>query len=224
MPLLIMFFQPYANWDLMEPILRSVRSFDLECGLLQMAAALVKQFVASGWMMYAWVLRQRSTAVLNFMWVWLIKKWFGAYKKFQLLSNKLKLWILKYNAKTTYERTSLWKDLFHRKSHRGMKLFLGFCKFWPFSWRHNRRYQQMSLAIGSFKWASHSTRHLYARDFIAYHSGGGRNKPASVSQPNICTHLIHSRKTEWLKRTLLSGFFFKLICMLIGIISDKRNA
>lgn len=101
MPLLIMFFQPYANWDLMEPILRSVRSFDLECGLLQMAAALVKQFVASGWMMYAWVLRQRSTAVLNFMWVWLIKKWFGAYKKFQLLSNT---WSWSYGYWNTMQR------------------------------------------------------------------------------------------------------------------------
>lgn len=64
MPLLIMFFQPYANWDLMEPILKSVRSFDLECVLLQMAATLIKQFVASVWMM--WVLSQRSAAVLNF--------------------------------------------------------------------------------------------------------------------------------------------------------------
>lgn len=140
---------------------------------------------------------------------------------------KLKIWILKYNAKTTFERTSLWKDLFHRKSHRGMKLFLGFCRFWPFSWRHDRQYQQMSLAIGSFKWASHSTRHLYARDFIAYHSGGRRNKPASVFQPNICTHVIHSRKTEWLKRTLLSGFFKnEYVCYLVlSVIKEmiKRN-
>lgn len=85
----------------MESILRSVLSFDLECVLLQMAATLIKQFVASVWMMYAWVLRQRSTAVLNFMWVWLIKKWFGAYKKFQLLSNT---WSWSYGYWNTMQR------------------------------------------------------------------------------------------------------------------------
>lgn len=42
MPLLITFFKQYANGDLMEPILRSVLSLDLECVLLQMAATLVK--------------------------------------------------------------------------------------------------------------------------------------------------------------------------------------
>lgn len=39
--------------------------------------------------------------MLNFMWVWLIKKWFGAYKKFQLLSNT---WSWRYGYWNTMQR------------------------------------------------------------------------------------------------------------------------
>lgn len=102
-----------------------------------------------------------------------------------------------------------------------MKLFLGFADFCPFNEDMIDDINRCLLPL------VHSNEQAIVPDissFIAYHSGGGRNKPASFSQPNICTHVIHSRKTEWLTGILLSGFFLKLICMLIGIISDKRNA
>lgn len=199
MPLLIMFFQQYANWDLMEPILRSVLSLDLECVLLQMAATLVKQFVASGWMMYAWVLRQRSTAVLNFH-VGVIN--------YETVWNT---WSWRYGYWNTRQRQQTRGPVCERicsteKVIEEWNCSWDFADFGPFNEDMIDDINRCLLPLVHSNEKA-STRHLYARDFIAYHSGGGRNKPASVSQPNICTHVIHSRKTKWPKRTLLSGFF-----------------
>lgn len=83
-PLLITFFKQYANGDLMEPILRSVLSLDLECVLLQMAATLVKHNL---WPVGEWCMHgywgKRVLHCWIFMRVWLIRKWFGAYKSFK---------------------------------------------------------------------------------------------------------------------------------------------
>lgn len=102
MPLLIMFFQQYANWDLMELIFRSVLSLDLECVLLQMAAILVKHnlWPVGEWCMHGF-LGKGVMQCWILMWVWLIKKWFGAYKKYPLLSNT---WSWRYGYWNTMQR------------------------------------------------------------------------------------------------------------------------
>lgn len=67
-----------------------------------MAATMVKQnlWPVGEWCMHGYW----GKGVLQcwiFMWVWLIKKWFGAYKKFQLLSNT---WSWRYGYWNTRQR------------------------------------------------------------------------------------------------------------------------
>lgn len=83
-------------------------------------------------------------------------------------------------AKTTDERTSSRKELFHRESHGRMKFFLRFCRFGPFNDDMIDDINRCLLPL------VHSNEQaivpdIYMREiFVAYHSGGGRNRPASL--------------------------------------------